>query len=102
MRNLALVAHTPKPLALCVALKAHNFTKDGWFTMNGYPPIQVKGKWHVSERDKARLRIVLTDQAMRASAHDKPSKWNDRQDWAELQGDNMTWQNNKYARVKGK
>lgn len=72
-------------------LKEYTFHKNGTFVMTGYPPILVTGKWRVLAIRRTRMRLVLTNQQMRMSKRDKPSRWPDRADWVESDGKTMKW-----------
>ena len=67
-----------------------DFKADGTFEMSGYPPIEVRGRWQVTERAPGRLRLRLTEQEMSAPGMDR-SRWNDQDAWGDLSGGGRTF-----------
>lgn len=80
--------------------KRYELRRDGSFVMTGYPPIRVTGRWKVVERAGARFRVVLTDQEMRMSERDEPSRWQDQDGWAVLDGDKLEWNGATFSRSR--
>jgi hypothetical protein len=78
----------------------YDFKDDGSFEMSGYPPIQVKGRWQVTERSKGLLRLKLTEQDMTTNGH--TSRWNDEDGWGELADAGRTFKYNGKVFRKGR
>ena len=66
---------------------------DGTFSMSGYPPINVSGKWAIVDRKPGKLRVKLTDQVMKAPGM-SPSQWSDVDEWGDLSSDKKTFRYN--------
>jgi hypothetical protein len=68
----------------------YDFKSDGSFSMSGYPPIDVKGRWKVGKREAGKIELTLFEQKMTAPGMGA-SDWSDQTGWAELGADGRTF-----------
>jgi hypothetical protein len=70
---------------------SYEFKANGTFTMSGYPPIEVKGRWDVLEKAPGKLKLRLSKQRMKPP-HGDETDWADTEGWGEISPDGRTFQ----------
>jgi hypothetical protein len=68
----------------------YEFKSNGTFTMNGYPPIEVSGRWEVLEKAPGKLRVKLSKQKMKSPGADV-ADWADTEGWGDLSSDGRSF-----------